>query len=417
VTKVIRFDHGSLRKPERTAQGFLRVDGLAARVGVLEYRNKDGSIRRELRLPEEVSRADSLAAFEGISVTDGHPTVLVDANNVRTLEAGTVTGGARMDGDWVVTPIVVKDKKLIAKIDAGQTGLSVGYQIREDWTPGVHPVYGAYDLIQRDIVPNHIAGAVPVPRAGDGARIRMDGVDVDTAVQVSDEESASVTRTDQQIDRSHVVNDLGTTRGNHMDKDEQIRLLQTQLGDATKRATQLEADLKVRTDERDTASGKLAVVEKQAEDIKTRLDSGLAAAETEKVKEVQTRLDTAETEIAGLKASIPELVRKRASLVTRAQAILGDDYRADALDDKTILEAGIKRFDPKADLSKESVVGLQARFDAFYDARAKTAASTARAGAAVAVRTDSQPTEIDPFDPLHNGAGQYASPHAAKKGA
>lgn len=484
---AIRFDQGSLRKPERTPQGFLKVDGLAARVGILEYRNDDGTIRRELRLREDVADPASLAAYEGISVTDGHPTKLVDADNVRTLESGTVTGAARMDGDWVVTPLVIKDKKLIAKVERGETGLSVGYQIHLDETPGVHPVYGRYDARQTHIVPNHIAGAVKVPRAGDGARIRMDDalvehradawdgkltnavdghqhllsfVDYDGQMKTSgctswamsagaeqghehpwvrngdgsitigesdghahallDENRYSATRTDSQIDRSAVGQQSGLTReGIIMDKDEQIRLLQAQLGDATKKLATVEADLQVRTDERDAAAGKLATAEKLAEEAQTRLDSGIAVAETEKVKEVTAQLDAANAKIRELEGAMPEQVRKRASLITRAQVILGSDYRADALDDRTILEAGIRRFDPKADLSKESVVGLQARFDSYYDARAKTASSTARVGAALAVRTDAQqpPVEIDPFDPLHNGVGQYASPHAAKKGA
>lgn len=392
---VVRFDQGSLRKPERTPQGFLKVDAMVARCGVLEYRNPDGSIRRELRLPEDVFRADSLSAFEGVSVTDGHPTVLVTVDNVRTLEAGTVTGAARRDGDWVVAPIVVKDPKLIAKIERGETGVSVGYTIREDWTPGVHPVYGPYDLIQRDIGPNHIAGAVKVPRAGDGARIRMDGVEFAT-----------------QIDRP-----MAGGESLHMDKDEQIRLLQQQLADATTRASTLEADLKTRTDERDAATNELAAVKKLAEDTQARLDSGIDVAESEAVKAIQVRLDEANAKIRELESEIPTRVRERASLLTRARAILGADYRADSLDDRTILEAGIRRFDPKADLAKESEVGLRARFDAFYEARANTAASTARAGAALAVRADNKPIDSDPFDPLNNGVGQWASPHAAKKGA
>lgn len=489
----VRLDHGALRKPEITPQGFLKADAQVARVGVLVYRNPDGSLRRELRLPEEVSRADSLAAFEGISITDGHPTVLVSADNVRTLEAGTVTGVARMDGDWVVAPIVVKDKKLIAKIMRGETGVSVGYTIREDWTPGVHPVYGAYDLIQRNIGPNHLAGAVPVPRAGDGARIRMDGADVaveyradfgakltsvisghqhliDTSGarygspgdgqsgctswavsegadvghehawirnadgsltiamaeghthEILDENrySAPAPRADaaHQIDRSRTVREVGGTMKTREQLEEELRLLQVKLTEVTTRADQADADLKIRTDERDSARGELATAKKLVEDTQARLDSGLAVAETEEVKKVQARLDEANEKIVELEKSIPTQVRARVQLVTRAQAILGNEYRADSLDDKTILEAGIRRFDPKADLAKESLVGLRARFDAFYEARANTVASNAAAGAALAVRTDKQePTEPDPFDPLNNGVGQFASPHAAKKGA
>jgi uncharacterized protein len=402
VKQAIRFDQGSLRKPERTPQGFLKVDGLAARVGILEYRNDDGSIRRELRLPEDVSRADSLAAFEGISVTDGHPTVLVDSSNVRTLESGTVTGAARMDGGWVVTPIVIKDPKLIAKIESGKTGLSVGYKIRLDETPGTHPVYGRYDAIQRDIQPNHLAAAVEIPRAGDGARIRMDGSD-----------DVRFDSTDSQIDRSAAL----TQPGDVMDPKEQIALLQTQLAEATARASQAEADLKTRTDERDDAKGKLAIAEGIATEAQTRLDSGISAAETEKVKEVNAQLDAANAKIRDLEGSIPVLVRDRAALNARAVAIMGKDFRADAMDTESVLDAANLRIDPKADVKSMSTVEKRARFNAFYASRAESATSIARLGAALAVRTDAKTSEVDPFDPLHNGAGQYASPHAARKGA
>lgn len=488
----MRFDQGSLRKPERTPQGFLKVDALVARCGVLEYRNPDGTIRRELRLPEDVFRADSLAAFEGISVTDGHPTVLVSADNVRTLEAGTVTGSARRDGDWVVAPIVVKDPKLIAKIESGKTGVSVGYTIREDNTPGVHLVYGPYDLIQRKIGPNHIAGAVPVPRAGDAARIRMDGVEAaveyraDFGAKLTDVVSghqhlldpcgnrygmggdgqagstswavsegsdvghehawlnngdgtitiamaeghthaildenryaagAPAVRSDSQIDRLGGVGELGRMPKSIEQLQEELRLLQVKLSEVTTRADAADGELKTRTDERDAAAGKLSTAQKLAEEVQARFDSGFAVAETEEVKKVQIRLDAANDKITSLEKSIPIQVRERVQLVTRAQAILGSEFRADSMDDKVILESGIRRFDPKADLAKESLVGLRARFDAFYDARTNSVASNAAAGAALVVRTDSKPAEPDPFDPLNNGVGQFASPHAAKKGA
>lgn len=397
---AIRFDQGSLRKPERTPQGFLRVDALVARVGVLEYRNRDGSIRRELRLPEDVFRADSLAAFEGVSVTDGHPTVLVDANNVRTLEAGTVTGSARRDGDWVVAPMVVKDPKLIAKIESGKTGVSAGYTIREDHTPGVHPVYGAYDLIQRDIGPNHIAGAVAVPRAGDPARIRMDGADLELAMQ---------------IDRSDAVPQPGGV----MDPKEQIALLQTQLGEANTRASSAEAELKTRTDERDALKGKVEGLEDTKTTLQARLDAGAAAAETEAVTTKQARIDELEQELATLRKELPVMVRDRATLVARGQAVLGADVRCDAMDDRAIYEAGIRRFEPTAKIEKDaSDTYLKARFDSLYEGRATSAASLKRASADFgSARADAKPAEPDPFDPLTNGVGHFASPHAAKKGA
>lgn len=493
VKTVVRFDRGSLRKPEMTPQGFLKVEGLAARAGVLEYRNDDGSIRRELRLPEDVFAPESLASYEGASLTDDHPTVLVDADNVRTLEAGSITT-ARRDGDWVAVPMVIKDKKVVKKVRSGLTGLSAGYTIRLDETPGVHPVYGRYDAIQRDIRINHLAVAVPVPRAGDAARIRMDGAAVEhrtdygakltsvldghqhlldpsgnrygmggdgqsgcTSWAVSegaecghehawirnadgtitiamaeghthtilDENRYSAQRTETapradsktQIDRSPAVGQRGVTMKTKEQLEEELRLLQVKLTEVTTRADSAETELKTRTDERDKALGELAAAQKLAEETQARFDSGFAVAETEEVKKITVRLDEANAKIVELEKSIPGQVRDRVTLVTRAQAILGSDYRADSLDDKTILESGIRRFDPKADLSKESLVGLRARFDAFYEARVNTLTSTAAAGAALAVRADNKPTEPDPFDPLNNGVGPFASPHAAKKGA
>lgn len=382
---------------------------MVARVGVLEYRNPNGSIRRELRLPEEVKRLDSLAGFEGISATDGHPTVLIDADNARTLEAGTVTGAARMDGDWVVAPMVIKDPKLIAKIESGKTGVSAGYEIREDHTPGVHPVYGPYDLIQRDITPNHIACAVAVPRAGGGARIRMDGVDI------SVEESPTAARADEQIDRFDAGNESGVT----MKLEEQIKLLQQQVTETTARAEKAEGDLKVRTDERDAERGRAEASEGLAKEKQARLDAGSAAAEGEAVQEKQTRIDELERELADMRRDFPVRVRERATLVARAQVVLGDSVRCDAMDDRAIWEAGIVRFEPTAKFDKgTSDAYLRARFDSLYDGRAQSAASLKRASSDLAIRKDAaEPVSVDPFDPLNNGVGPWASPHATKKGA
>ena len=38
---------------------------ILTRVGIFEYRRPDGSIRRELRLPEEVFAPESLASYKG----------------------------------------------------------------------------------------------------------------------------------------------------------------------------------------------------------------------------------------------------------------------------------------------------------------------------------------------------------------
>lgn len=177
-------DRGSLRSPKMTPQGFLRVDGHAARVGIYRYRNDDGSPRFELRPREEVHNADSLASYDSASVTLEHPVDgEVTADNVRRHEVGTVSGEARADGDYVATVMVVKDAKAIKAVRSGKQELSPGYRIDLDETPGFDARYattdnpkGRYDAVQRNIRVNHLA-IVDRARGGSTTRMRMDAAD------------------------------------------------------------------------------------------------------------------------------------------------------------------------------------------------------------------------------------------------
>lgn len=182
---VFRYDRGgSLRSPTTTPQGFLRVDGHAARVGIYEYRRADGSIQYELRPREEVMHPDSLASYDAAPVTLEHPVDgEVTSENVRRHEVGTVSGEAREDGDAVAVSLVVKDAKAIKAIRAGKQELSPGYKIRLDETPGFAPEYaspsnptGRYHAVQRDIRVNHQA-IVDGARGGRKMRLRMDAME------------------------------------------------------------------------------------------------------------------------------------------------------------------------------------------------------------------------------------------------
>lgn len=183
---AFRYDRGgTLRPPTTTPQGFLRVDGHAARVGIYEYRRADGSIQRELRSHKEVMHPDSLASYQDASVTLGHPAEEeVTADNVRKHEVGTVSGAARQDGDAVAVSLTVKDAKAIKQIRSGTQELSPGYKIKLDETPGFAPEYatpsnptGRYDAVQREIRVNHQA-VVPRARGGSGMRLRMDDAEI-----------------------------------------------------------------------------------------------------------------------------------------------------------------------------------------------------------------------------------------------
>ena len=189
---VFRYDErvGSLRSPVRTAQGFLRADGYAARVGIYKYRRADGSFRYELRPPEEVFHPDSLASYDGAPITVGHPRRAdgeledVTADNVRRHEVGTVSGAARRDGDLVATTSLIKDAAAIKRVEGGMRELSPGYRIRYDETPGFAPQYatpdnptGRYHGVQREIRVNHQA-LVSAARGGQSIQLRMDDAEL-----------------------------------------------------------------------------------------------------------------------------------------------------------------------------------------------------------------------------------------------
>lgn len=172
--ECIRYDKAVI-KATRTDEGYLVDTPVVGRTGIQEYRRADGSIRRELRPPEEVFHADSLASFAGKPITDGHPKAMVTAANAKALSVGTIRGDGKQDGDDVLAPIIVHDAGMIDKADKGGVReLSLGYKVDLDETPGEWNGQ-RYDAVQRNIRVNHLA-FVRKGRAGN-ARINLDRFD------------------------------------------------------------------------------------------------------------------------------------------------------------------------------------------------------------------------------------------------
>ena len=143
---------------------------ILTRVGIFEYHNPDGTIRRELRLPEEVFAAESLASYKGKPVILTHEAGLVDVENVQQEHIGTILSEGIQDGDNVRAQIVIHDAE---SLDYGLRELSLGYTQTPDETPGVWNGQ-PYDAIQRNIQINHLA-LVEKARAGEQARLNIDG--------------------------------------------------------------------------------------------------------------------------------------------------------------------------------------------------------------------------------------------------
>jgi len=170
LTRVHRLDSITLDKTFFTEEGYLVDEPVVTSVGIFEYRNPDGTIRRELRLPEHVFDKESLASYEGKPVIITHDAGRVDKRNVEREIVGTILSEGYEDGNDVRAKIIIHGIEEVKK--SGLRELSLGYDLALDETPGEW--HGQkYDAVQTEIRINHLA-LVSDARAGDQARLNLD---------------------------------------------------------------------------------------------------------------------------------------------------------------------------------------------------------------------------------------------------
>lgn len=158
----------------RTPVGGLRVSCNMTSCGVFEYEWPDGRTMRELRHPDEVFAAASIASIIGAPVTDLHPAEFVTPANHAQLQKGHVFD-AIANGIYVAGHVDVNDAGEIALMKSGErVEISMGYNadVREEsgvWEGQV------YDAIQSGIVYNHCAfGPQDWGRHGSSVALRTD---------------------------------------------------------------------------------------------------------------------------------------------------------------------------------------------------------------------------------------------------
>lgn len=325
-----RIDTGTLRPAKRTPTG-LRADAHITRTGVFKYRNPDGSQRLELRDDPEVHDPDSLASFAGVPVTDDHPAAPLDPSNAAAHARGAVGENVRRDGDRVAASITVYDAALIARMDRGKVEVSCGYSCDLDETPGVHPRYGRYDAVQRNIRGNHVA-IVDVGRAGPEVRVRMDG-----AAIMIDEPAAGA---------------------RHDEKDTAMEW------EKLYNAEKMRAD---------AAEKRASEAETRAETERKRADAAEVAAH-----DAKKNAEALERQRADAASKFDTAVVERVALVAAAATVLRTDNKPDdvsKLDNRAIKVAMVKRidgFDIEAGRSDDFV-------DAMYISASKRADAAAKA--------------------------------------
>ena len=114
--KVQRLDSITLDQTYFTEEGYLIDHPIVTSVGIFEYRNPDGSIRRELRLPEDVFATESLASYEGKPIIITHDAGYVDKDNVEQEIVGTILSKGYQDGNDVRCKIIIHDTNAIKNI-------------------------------------------------------------------------------------------------------------------------------------------------------------------------------------------------------------------------------------------------------------------------------------------------------------
>lgn len=321
--EAYRYDFAQL-KATRTDEGFIIDSPVVGRVGVQVYRNKDGTIRRELRLPEEVFKADSMESAAGKPITDDHPPEPVNSKNFKKYAIGTMTGSAVQDGETIRVPLVIHDEAAIDKaIKGGKRELSLGYKVDLEETSGTHPQYGEYDAIQRNIRINHLA-LVGRARAGSVARLNLDRAD---AYQYDDDQTEVTMSTDNlgriRLDSGleyqaapEVIVAVEKLRNDH----------ETAMNELAETKTRLDA----LTGERDTLK---AQVEKHTNELEKVRADALEAARTE-IKEradvekvaAAFKVDCADMTTRQIKEAVIKSVRTDADLTGKSDEYINAAY-------------------------------------------------------------------------------------------
>lgn len=340
-------------KFEKTPEGFLKGRAVICSTGVYEYRRADGSVVKELRLPEEVFAPAFLDSLKLKPLTLDHPMELVTADNIKKYQIGTLgdnpsspngtVGKPTLEGTQdgyqfyntdqyhVSIDMVVQDAEAIKAIMDGTRELSVGYECElEPATPGARWCGQTYDYIQRGIRANHVA-IVDKARAGDAARIRLDSTDA-ILVTASDMNTT--------VGGDIMPEALKSIKLDGVDYQAEAKVIEA-LHIATTKADGLQVSL-------DAAKVEMTKVEAERDSLKDRADAAEA-----KVKELEAKkMDQAEIDAA---------VARRVKILDAARDA-EVEVKAD-MAELDIQKAVILKVFPKAVLDGKDAVYIDARFD------------------------------------------------------
>lgn len=341
------------KRAEYTDQGFMRVPVRATRVGVFKYVMPDGTIRRELRPPEEVFSPESMKTLRSVPVTDKHPKEMVNASNAKRLTIGWTTDKVEAcDKLYLDTESIITDVSAIKRVEEKKGHeVSCGYSADIEMASGVWEGEH-YDAIQRNIRYNHLA-LVDKGRAGPQVKLRLDA---DEAVLYNDninleprEDSMKVKIGDKEYEMSDeagkAVMDFMKKKDAEMEKakkdmehgEKEKKDAEDKVSELTKKAEKNEAKA-------DAAEAKVGELEGKLEDLKKRNDS----------------------------ATIHELVKERKAIEEKVTSIVGDVEKIDEMDNMDLKKLVVSKALPSVKLEEKSDSYIEASFETITSMEIKT---------------------------------------------
>jgi len=343
-TEVRRFDRIQLGTIKRLDDGTITSTAVITRAGIFKYRRADGSIQLELRPPEEVFHADSMASARMLPITNDHPkSVFIEPATAKELSIGFTGENVAREDNNLAVPVKINTEEGIGAVDAGRRQFSCGYSAEVFKEDGLWEGE-RYDAIQRNIRYNHLA-LVDQGRAGEVASLRLDGAD---AFQV-EETSAPSNEADPKgpKGRNTMPAKVKLDNGLSYDCADEVAVEFQQKCDALASANaKLEAAEKATVEmksDRDKLQGKVEELESQVKDFDKKLDEAVKAGveARSKILDQAKKIITKDDEQKKLDGMTVAEIREAAILAARPDAKL-DGYSEDRLDGmfEAIVDAG-----------------------------------------------------------------------------
>lgn len=391
-----------------SADGAIHTQAIVARAGIYGYRRKDGTVKRELVLPEHLFAPESLSTLANVALTLEHPPEFLTPQNARQFSVGhvheTVDAVDAPEGSpdfaYARVRLTARTRDAVERLKSKRKMFtSPGYSLPEyQDSPGIHPIWGAYDAIQGPRIYNHLA-LTDYPRGGANMLVRMDSdSDPETEVAVQERtDPASWVKDDPLWEKAKkaaaeqgkgsdyaYITGIYKAMGGRIDalpsdqaaqsgetKMEIVRVDGVDYSLEPAQAAVLKAYMKKRdadvaAEEQKAMSAldKLAELQKQVMDLTGRINmavkaqeeaEGKAEAASAEMMDAKKTVDSLKAELAD-PAKLRERLAPRLALESQARQVLPKDRHDSllAMTDRDIRVAMIKTYQPNAQLENRS---------------------------------------------------------------